>query len=213
MDDNRFIITINRECGTDGRAIALQLGQLLGVKVYDRAILAELTEKFHLTVEEIERLKAKKTYWWNDFVNFYKQFNALFDSTVDEDRRVTSAEIYHAEAKILRGLAEQESCVIIGRSGFHIFRDDPHAMKILIIADQQSRVKRYAAKYGKTDEEALRIINKVDREREAYTKTFAGSSRYDARNYDLVCNVSNYQTEHVAGFLADVIRRRFRIAQ
>ena len=180
------------------------------MKVYDKAILDNLTDKFNLTEEEIERLKAKKTHWWDDFVNFYRQFDVTPLEASDEKKHVTSMQIYNAEAKILLGLAKQESCIIVGRSGFHIFRDDPHAMKIFIIADEKHRVERYANKYGVSETEAQSIIHEIDNAREAFTKTFAGTSRYDARNYDLVCNVTGLNTEHVTSFLAEIIRRRFQ---
>lgn len=211
MEENRFIVTINRECGTGGRAIADQLGRLLGVKVYGRDILDTITDNLNLTVEEIERQKAKRANWWDDFVNFYRQFTITPYEERRDDNRVTSLQIYNAEARLLRGLAEKESCIIVGRSGFHIFRDDPRALKILIIADEEYRTRSFAEKYGKTEDEARSIIHEVDEQRENFTKTFAGTSRYDARHYDLVCNVSNIDVELVTASIVELVRRRFLI--
>lgn len=210
MEDNRFIITINRECGTGGHDIATQLGKMLGLKVYDRAILDSLAEKFNISVEELEAIKARNTRWWDDFCNFYRQFGGASDH-IEQAKRITPKQLYHAEAKILRELAAQESCVIIGRSGFHIFKDDPAAFKIFLIAKEDKRVERMMAKYSIDQTEALRRIKEVDKTRENFTETFAGVSRYDARNYDLVLNVGNLPTEPIAAFLADLVRRRFSL--
>ncbi len=209
MDTPKFIITINREYGSGGRSIALKLGELLGLKVYDKSILESMTDQYNLTSDEIERLKARKKHWWDDFCNFYRQFNSMNRRSSEEGGRLTSMQLYHAEAKILRELAEQESCIIIGRSAFHIFRHNPNAWKVLLIANDEHRIRHLTQKYGITAEEASHRMTDADEARENYTLTFAGTSRYDARLYDLVCNVSNLDPDHVANFLADLARRRF----
>jgi len=214
MERQKFVIAINREFGSGGREIARKLGELLGVNVYDKAILNTLTSKFDLTVEEIERIKSQKTSWWSDFCRFYQQFGATRDMGVmlTEDREITSKQIYYAEAQILRSLAEQESCVIIGRSGFHVFKDNPFAMKIFIISDINMRVRRIMNQYALDEDAARKRIEEVDKARENYTKTFAGVSRYDARNYDFVFNVSHFSTDAVAQFMAENIRKAFPLA-
>ena len=211
MENPKFVIAINREFGSGGREIACKLGELLGINVYDKAILDALTSKFNLTIEELQRIKATKTNWWNDFCRFYQQFGAAGRGgyTAQEDREVTSQQIYLAETQILQELAAQESCVIIGRSGFHIFRDHPCALKIFITADKKFRVKRVMEKYALDEEAASKRIDKIDDARENYTKTVTHVSRYDARNYDFVFNVSQFSTDLVAHFLADNIRKKF----
>lgn len=39
------------------------------MKFYDKALIKELTKKFQLSVEELEKVKASKLNWWNDFAN------------------------------------------------------------------------------------------------------------------------------------------------
>ena len=211
MEKPKFVIAINREFGSGGREIAYKLGELLGVNVYDKAILDALTSKFNLTVEEMQHIKSTKPNWWNDFCRFYQQFGAAGRGgyAEQENREVTSQQIYLAEAQILRELAEQESCVIIGRTGFHIFRNHPYAMKIFFIADRKARVKRVMEKYALDEGAANMRIDKIDDARDTYTKTIAGVSRYDARNYDFVFNVTQFPTDLVAQFLADNINLKF----
>jgi hypothetical protein len=109
MENPKFVIAINREFGSGGREIAYKLGELLNVNVYDKAILDTLTTKFNLTVEEMQRIKAAKPNWWKDFCRFYQQFGAAGQGgyTPQEDREVTSQQIYLAETQILRDLASQ----------------------------------------------------------------------------------------------------------
>ena len=65
--NNHFVITINRELGSGGRTVGRKLAELLGVKYYDKAIVQGLTEKYGLTAEQIEQLKAQeKSSWWGE---------------------------------------------------------------------------------------------------------------------------------------------------
>lgn len=203
-----MIITINRENGSGGREIARRLGEMLGLKVYDKSILEEIVQKYKINKEEIERIKAQKTNLWSDFCQFYRQFSAAGNSYQNEDRKITSRELYYAEAQIMRDLASQESCIIVGRSGFHVFKDNPDALSIFIIADREARIKRIAQKEGVDEKTAEKLIEKTDAARDNFTKTFAGTSRYDARNYDITLNVSRFSTEAIAAFLAENIKRK-----
>ena len=121
MENQKIIITINRECGSGGGEIARLLGEKLGLKVYGRAILQSVADHFKMTLENMDRVKAQKTSWWSDFCYFYRQF----DTTSHPDvyyPEATPLTLYYAEASLLRELAEQESCIIVGRAGFHIYR-------------------------------------------------------------------------------------------
>ena len=209
--ENRFIITVNREFGRGGRVIGYKIGELLGVKVYDKAILEKMTEEYKLSEEELEKIKAKKVHWWDDFCNFYRQFDSFGKSASEEMRMVTSLRLYHTEAAIIRSLVKQESCVIIGRSAFHIFKDDPNAFKIMFIANDEHRIKRVMKIHDVSRFEAMKMMKEADEARETYTKNFSGTSRYDARHYDLVVNVSGYDEDKVAKFIADIIRKKYGI--
>lgn len=204
----KVIITISRECGTGGREIACRLGEKLGLNVYDKAIFEAVSEKYHLNKQEIDRIRGKKLNLWDDFCQFYRQFDVTGSNYQPESRKVTSRELYYTESQIMRNLAEHESCIILGRCGFSVFKDNPDAVKIFIHADHDVRIKRIVETKGLDEKAAIEYIDEVDKARENFTKYFASSSIYDTRNYDLSINVSHYSAEDVATFLAENIRQR-----
>ena len=97
----------------------------------------------------------------------------------------------------------------MGRTGFLIFKDNPDAMRLLLIADPEARVNRLMQKQHVDEKEAREIMERTDKARENYTKSFAGTSRYDARNYDMVFNVTPFTTDQVAQFLAENVRKKY----
>ena len=208
MNNRKYIITINREAGTGGHEIAEKVSEMLNIKLYDKTFLAHILEKFKLTPEEAEKIKASKPNWWSEFCRFYKPFGTTA-AIAYENFEVNSQQLYYAEAKVLRELAEHESCIIVGRTGFHVFKDTPDTIRIFFIADMEHRVERMMKKRNLDEKEAREKIKELDEARENFTKTFANVSRYDARNYDLVINVTPFTTDQVAQFIVENLKKKY----
>ena len=210
--NEKFVITINRELGSGGRTIGEKLAKRLGVAFYDKALIQGLQEKYDLTIEEIERLKGQKHNWWADLKRSLKitpnyvapQIISAKDSIPDF---LITDDIFQSETEILKGIAEEESCVIAGRSGFFVFRDHPNHLSILIQAGMDYRIDRLVEKRGISREEAQRIINEVDTGRENYVKKYTGTSRYDTRNYDIVLNAAEHTEDEIVDLIVQYIGR------
>ena len=208
--NEKFVITINRELGSGGRTIGEKLAQRLGVAFYDKALIQGLQGKYDLTIEEIERLKGQKHNWWADFKRSLKiapnyvapQIISAKDSIPDF---LITDDIFHSETEILKGIAAEESCVIAGRSGFFVFRDHPNHLSILIQAGMDYRISRLVEKRGISREEAQSIINEVDTGRENYVKKYTGTSRYDTRNYDIVLNADEHTEDEIVNLIIQYI--------
>ena len=163
----KFVITINRELGSGGRSIGEKLAKSLGVPFYDKALIQQLKEEYGLSTEEIERLKGEQHNWWADFKRSLKLMPSyaapqyISGKTAMPDFLITD-DIFQAETEILKGIADDGSCVIAGRSGFHIFRDHPNHLSILIQASMDYRVSRLMKKQSISAEEARKIIDEVD---------------------------------------------------
>ena len=186
--NEKFVITINRELGSGGRTVGRKLAEKLGVKYYDKALIEGLTKEFGLTVEEIEKVKAQKNTWWNEFNTYYMKLNST-TKPMESETVLTTETMMETEKRILQELAAEESCVVAGRSGFLVFRETPNHLSIFIQASQESRISRLMSKRQIGREEAIDIIKNVDKGRETYIQKYVDTSRYDTRNYDLVINM------------------------
>lgn len=210
--NERFVITINRELGSGGRTIGEKLAQRLNVPFFDKAIVEGLKEKYELTTEEIERLKGQKHNWWADFkrslkiMPSYAAPQIISSKDAIPDFLITD-DIFQTETEILKGIADDESCVIAGRSGFFVFRDHPNHLSILIQASLEYRISRLVEKRGISREEAQSIIKEVDTGRENYVKKYTGTSRYDTRNYDIVLNADEHTEEEIVELILQYIKK------
>ena len=208
--NEKFVITINRELGSGGRTVGRKLAEKFGVQFYDNALIKALEEKYNLTVEEIEKLKGRKHNWWADFERIIQIGPGLYSQPQKNNWPdvLTTNEMFKAETEILLGIAEEESCVVAGRSGFFVFRNHPNHLSILIQASMPHRIERVVRKQNVTEEEARKIITKVDNMRENYVKKYTGTTRYDSRNYELVITMDRISEDDAVDIIMDYINRQ-----
>ncbi len=213
--NEKYVISINRELGSGGRTVGEKLAQRLGVVFYDKALIKALTKQYNLTVEEIERLKGKKNSWWTDLarhvIPFYDATKLEYYSVKSEDKTdkpSTTEEMFKVETRILMDIANNESCVVAGRSGFFIFRNIPNHLSVLIQAPMKNRIERVMRKQEKDAAEAQKLIEQIDRMRENYIKRYTGTSRYDTRNYDLVINMVDLTEDEAVDIIMDYIEKQ-----
>ena len=207
MDKNKkFVITVNRELGSGGRTVGRKLAEKLEVKYYDKALIDALTKEFGLTVEEIEKFKAQKKSWWNEFNSYYIRRNST-TQPMEAEVVLTTEMMMDTERHILHELAAHESCVVAGRSGFLVFREWPNHTNIFIQASMESRISRLMQKKQVSREEAVSIIENVDKARETYIQKYADTSRYDTRNYNLVIKMDGLTEDDAVDIIMAYLER------
>jgi cytidylate kinase len=200
----QFIITISRMFGTGGHEIGAELARRLGVKLIDKQVLNEVAKRMHVVEEAMEKIEARNPLWRDDFTSFYRTYMSKAEyNGLEHDR--TSHELFEAQAEAIRSIAAEESCVLIGRCGFHIFAEHPNALKIFIHSSADCRKRRIAEKYDLSLSDAAAMVVDNDYSRELYTKTFTGKDWTDARNYDVSIDVRKFGVNGAVDFIMKCI--------
>ena len=213
MDKNqKFVITINRELGSGGRTVGRKLAEKLNVPYYDKLLIQSLQDKYKLSVEEIEKEKGNKHQWLNYLKNAFVAINQNKDElwyyqmvNGELGDMVTSEDMFKVEQEILKEAAEEQSCIVAGRSGFYVFANHPNHVSIMIQAPMEQRIERVMKKQGLNHEEAEKAIKNVDKMRENYVTKYTSTSRYDTRNYDLVISMNGKTEDEVVEMILNYI--------
>ena len=205
--NEKFVITINREVGSGGRTVGRKLAEKLGVKYCDKAVIEGLTQKFGLSPERIEEIKAKKKSWWNDINSYYQTLVNSADLPMEAEVKLDNKTMFETEKRILQELATQSSCVIAGRAGFIVFREWPNHLNVFIQASMDHRIKRIMNRRNVTLDDARAIIAKMDATREAYIKKYEDTTRSDTRNYNLVIQMDDLTEDDAAEIIIDYFNR------
>ncbi len=206
-----FVITISREVGSGGHTISSILAQKLDVRYCDKQLLESLEKQFGLSASGIEKMKGEKKNWLADFLNRVTPMPSAkalgLDPKYSQEFRlnVTTDDIFKAEVDILKDFAQLGSCVVAGRSGFYVFKDHPNKLNVFITASLPYRIQRVMKKQDLSEENAVKLIKKIDKARENYIKRYTGVSRYDSRNYDLVLSADGHTEEEMANFILSYI--------
>jgi cytidylate kinase len=119
---------------------------------------------------------------------------------------LTSSQLYKEQVDIMKSIAEEESCVVVGRLGFEVFKEHPNHISIFMFSELEDRILKVMEMYGISRADAIKQIKQVDDAREEFTREFTGKERNDATNYDLAVNVSTWGEKGTFDFLMSLIK-------
>lgn len=182
----KIVITISREYGSGGHYVGELLAKRMGINFYDKNLINLISKKSGLSKEYVEE---------ND------QKLASFKYIDNNDDR-----IFIAEEKVIKDLAQKESCVIVGRCADYILKDNKDTIKVFLYSSSQDKVKRAVKYYNLDEDKALKEINKINNERAKHYKYYTNRDWYDFANYDIALNVDYLGVEKTAELLEQVIR-------
>lgn len=178
-----IVITIARQYGSGGKTVGQMVAKELGIPFYSRDILRLASEDSgineRLFAEADERLKKK--FLFGTSSNVYD--GGLI--TPDSGDFVSDRNLFNYQAKIIKELAEKESCVIVGRCADFVLKDNPNVMSVFVHADEDFCFDRAMERNSMSEREMVKYIAKTDKYRGDYYKYYTGREWNDARNYDL----------------------------
>ena len=180
------VITIARQYGSGGKTIAAMLAKDLGINCYGREILKMASEEsginerlFGMSVEKLKHsvlMKLLKRPYEGDLI------------PPESSGFVSDDNLFNYQAKVIKELAESESCVIVGRCADYVLRDFPNVISVFIHADREFCLEQAMERNSMSLKEMQRFIEKTDKYRGDFYKYYTGHEWSDARNYDLCLN-------------------------
>lgn len=168
------IITIGREHGSSGKQIGKLVAERLGIPFYYKEMTTLAAQESGLDKEFISGINT----------NSPAVLHSLYLSTEVVQQAII------AQDKVIRKIADEGSCVIVGRAADYVLRDYKNAVNIFVYAPAEYRVQRVMQIYGDSLEEAKKNIHRSDEARAAYYKNISGQSWGERHNYDLLIDSS-----------------------
>lgn len=183
---NNTIITIGRQYGSAGREIGQLVAKELGVKCYDKELLKKAAKESGLCEELFENHDEKPT---NSFLYslVMDTYSLGYSSSTFVDMPLNH-KVFLAQFDAIKKIADQESCVIVGRCADYALSDYKNCLSVFIHADMEDRIRRIARKYDLTDAKAKDQIVKTDKGRASYYNYYSSKRWGDASSYHLTLN-------------------------
>jgi len=199
-----YVISISREVGSGGRLIGKRLAARLGIPCYDRTIIQKTAEKSGLSPDFIARAEERAR------SRFHLSIAPIgIGAPAFADQGVpVSHQAFFAQAEVIRELADQGPCVVVGRCSDYVLGDRPECLKLFIHGDLPSRIARCVDEYHLPAEDIGRRILQMDRGRANYYNYYTGHDWGDMRRYDLTINSSVIGVEGAVELAAALVRVR-----
>ncbi|MDD4971382.1 MAG: cytidylate kinase-like family protein [Paludibacter sp.] len=201
-----FVITISRQLGSGGAYIGQQVAKSLNIFFADREIISKAAKELSTLEENLESRDERKLSFWKSFINAAPQPRGVYMAPVSPILEFTDSELFAVESDIIKRIASEGPAVIIGRCGFDVLRKQPNHLSIFMYADNDFRNIRIQELYNVTYEKAEEMIEKSDKERAAYCKTFTGKDWSNARNYNLSIDTGKLGIDETAELILNYVK-------
>ena len=200
---NKVVITIARQYGSGGREIGERVAELLSIPNYDKELIRlAVKEDETLNEQDAQRVDERAT---NSLLYTLAMGSNMFSVAHNIPHLLPANDkLFIKQSEVIRRVADEGSCVVVGRCGDYVLRDDPARLSVFIYADLEDRKSRVATRHDMTPSEALEVINKTDRRRSSYYNFYTGGKwgKYD--NYHLALNSSLLGIEGTARVIAQM---------
>ncbi len=204
--DNNYVITIGREYGSAGRQIGMALAAELGIKCYDKELLALAAKDSGLTEELFHTHDEKPT---NSFLySLVMDTYSMGYSTPSFIDMPLNQRVFMAQHDSIKKLAESESCIIVGRCADYALKNHPACITVFIKAEMDAKIKRIMRLYGYNENKARDLIVKTDKKRANYYNFYSNKKWGDSRSYDLCIDSSKLGIDGTVVMLKAYVKQR-----
>ncbi|MCL2864374.1 MAG: cytidylate kinase-like family protein [Lachnospiraceae bacterium] len=181
-----MVVTIARQYGSGGKTIGEMLANDLGIPCYGRQIIKFASEDSGISEQIFSRFDEKL-----DMSLFKKLTKNIYSGRLlspESSGFVSDQNLFNYQAKIIKSMAEEGSCIIIGRCADFVLRDYENVASVFVHADEDFLMEMAMERNSMTEREMKRYIEKVNRHRSDFYRHYTGCDWSDARNYDLCLN-------------------------
>lgn len=187
-----FMITIGRQYGSGGKEVGRILAQKLGIPLYGKEELMEMAKGR----EDYEEVRV-----------FYEEqpVNSLLYAIAMGQGENRAGEVPFQK---IREICSSRPCILIGRCGSYIFRNDPSCVKIFIYAGMDKKIQWIENQEKVSAHKARKLIEKVEEERAQFHKFYTGGNWGKVNDYDLCLDAGVTGTEKAADIILSYLESR-----
>lgn len=204
---SHFVITIARGFGTGGKTIAMELAKELGIECYERRLLALASEYSGYEEDVLNHFDEK--------INGSLLANKIGKIASELGLQPMTAEfranqhIFDIQSHIIRKLAQDESCIIVGKCADYILKDMPDVVSIYIEAPRDYCRKRIMSRENVKAAKADELISSTDKYRAEYYRFYTGGKDWtDPTNYDMTLNSARIGHENCIALIKDYLKMK-----
>lgn len=191
----KYVVTISRQFASMGRSIAQKLSEQLGVPFYDRDIVEETAKRMELPVSVISQKEEV-----SQSIYFKRQYPLGMGLQSMQD------EIFMIQKNIIRDLAGQGSCILVGRCADSVLADHPKKLSVYIYASHEVRFNNCIQYLNMDKAMAEKMIREVDKSRIQYHKRYCEGYQDELTGKDMALNSGNFGIEGTVRLIEEALK-------
>ena len=200
------LVSISRQFGAGGRTLGKMLAEELGYEFLDEIALDLLAQKAQVWLADSQTEPSSVS---QRLIEAFPQVHTAnyLERFLDQDKRSSQEISAHFEdlARVIQQLAEIGNLVLLGRGSQFILEHDPKVLKVLMVADMESRVSFLTEAYRLNTQQAKRMIQQADKERAKVMSRFRPDEEHEATVYHMVLNTSLLSLESAKALLIKAV--------
>lgn len=197
-----LIITIAREYGSGGHEIGKQIAETLGIPFYDNAMIEMTATESGINEDTVRNLDQHLPHGL-----LYEMILQDYSSSIDGSISAEDA-LFVVQSRIIRKLAAQGSCVIVGRCSDYVLRDNPNCIHIYLHAEKAYKEHRAIAYYGIAPDKASAMVARTNAARQAHYAYYTSKRWDDIHNYHLVFDTSKVNANAICAAVVTLYSSR-----
>lgn len=192
------VITIARQYGASGRFTGEFLSKLTGYPCYDRELITMSVDKSGMKEDVLKSFdeKAQSSLLYTLAIG-----SVEYGSIAAPYNMPISDKLFILQSNIIKELSEKSPCIIVGRCGDYVLRENPNCVSVFLQADIETRAKRVAARHELTLAKAEELCIKTDKKRSSYYNHYSGQKWGRPDLYDLVIDTTVIGAEGAANVI------------
>lgn len=201
------IITIGRQFGSGGSAIGHEVAARLGMECYDKRLIRLASEYGEIDIDVLAKAEERRS---NPFLySIPRQYQS------DKAGRGISINdmAFNLQSAVIREIAKQRSCVIIGRCADYVLRGEKTLYSVFVFADMEHRIQRIMTRKGIGRRQAEVLIRETDKARRNYYANYTGRKWGEPEHYDLAVNSGSLGIEQSVEMICGMVRARGETGQ
>ena len=200
------IITIERQYGSGGHLIGEKLAESLGIPFYDSELIKVAAKESGICEEIFESFDEKPTtsFLYSLVMDSYSMgYTASGYSDMPINHK-----IFLAQFDTIKKLAEEASCVMVGRCADYALEDYPNVVSVFITANDDDKIKRLQDLYKVDASKAKDIMIKTDKQRASYYNYYSNKKWGDPKSYDMCINSSAVGPEGAVDLIMELAKKK-----
>ena len=195
-----LVITISREYGSGGHAVGLSLAKKLGISFYDRELIDHTAAELGCSPSFVAANEQN--------ISTPKLWELIFtDKSIPQSMNLSQDDaIFISQSRTIMKLSMMKPCVIIGRCGNWVLRNDPNSFHVFICSDIGFAVDNIAKEEHLSPLDAKRKIEAVNKARANHYYQYTGHQWTDIRSYDLTVNISKTGIEGAVQLIQEALK-------